>query len=264
MPRLKIVSRQDAKAQRDRPGALASWREKTVARCDEIEHRYFPAHLWPADVYKKVLSEKNRPGLRVAHLGCGHDRVGVRNVLKDAFVIGLDVDRLSLSRISRSPCALANLEAIPARCESLDLLVSEFVFEHLERPERVIAECARILRPGGELVFLTINKNSIPGRLAAWTPFAFHRWINRLRPIETHEADLFPTFYRLNTYRSISRLMDEYGLEQVEFRFLEASFAYLEFSPFLYRLGCRFNRWLLQHESLRGLRTALLGVYRKV
>ena len=81
--------------------------------------------------------------------------------------------------------------------------------------------------------------------------------------MQPDEADIFPTFYRLNTHRRISRLMRKYGLEESEFRFLEASFPYVEFSPFLYRLGCLFNLFLLRHESLRGLRTALLGVYRK-
>lgn len=178
-------------------------------------------------------------------------------------IVGFDLDRAALQRIAPEPCALADLEAIPARNESIDLLVSEFVFEHFERPQKVIAECTRVLRPGGELVFLTINKNSLPGRITAWTPHGFHRWINRIRPIEVDEADVFPTFYRLNTYARISRLFEQHGLEQVEFRFLEASFPYVEFSPLLYRLGCIFNRFLLRHEALRGMRTALLGVYRK-
>lgn len=232
-------------------------------RCDEIENRYFPGHLWPAQVYQKILEEKTQAGLRVAHLGSGHDRVGVRSILKDAFVVGFDLDRPALLRGPSGKGVVANLEAIPARSGSFDLLVSEFVFEHFERPEPIVTECARVLRPGGELVFLTINKNSIPGRVAAWTPLAFHRWINRRRPVPPDEADIFPTFYRINTHRRISRLMQKHSLEEVEFRFLEASFPYVEFSPFLYRLGCLFNLFLLRHESLRGLRTALLGVYRK-
>jgi len=238
-------------------------REKAAARCDEIENRYFPGHLWPAEVYQKVLAEKNRPGLRVAHLGSGHDRVGIRSILGDARVVGFDLDRPALKRGTPGKCVLANLEAMPTQSNSFDLLVNEFVFEHFEHPEPIVAECARLLRPGGELVFLTINKNSIPGRVAAWTPLAFHRWINRRRPMPPDEADIFPTFYRVNTYRRISRLMQRYGLEEVEFRFLEASFPYVEFSPFLYRLGCLFNLFLLRHASLRGLRTALLGIYRK-
>ena len=142
-------------------------RQKAARKREAIEQKYFPGHLWPADVYRRELERRNKPGLRVGHLGSGHDRTGIRSALSRCLIIGLDLDWKSLKRLSPAPCAQANLETIPIQDNSLDLLVSEFVFEHFENPLLVLRECARILKPGGEIVFLTINRNSICGAKAA-------------------------------------------------------------------------------------------------
>jgi hypothetical protein len=43
--------------------------EKAARKCDEIEEKYFPGHLWPGDVYRKELASLNEEGLRLALLG---------------------------------------------------------------------------------------------------------------------------------------------------------------------------------------------------
>ncbi len=238
-------------------------REKAARKCHRIEEKYFPGHLWPGDVYRKELEALNRESLRVGHLGCGHDRRKIRKVLDRAWIVGFDLDRKSLERLKGKDRLMADLGQAPVADESFDLLVCEMVFEHFENPEAVIREACRILKPGGRFLFLTINKNSIPGRITAWTPFFLHRWINRVRPVEVDEEDVFPTWYRLNSYKKIQRVFNANGFVEEKFLFLDATFPYLEFCPFLYRLGSWFNLLLLRYEWLRGFRLALLGVYQK-
>jgi len=238
-------------------------REKIVRKCEAIESRYFPDHRWPADVYKKLLSACDGPGLKVAHLGCGHDQVEVRECFLKSRIVGFDMDLAALTRYRPTFCVLANLEMIPVQDNSFDLLISEFVLEHLKDPGRVFAECHRILRPGGEFIFLTINRNSIPAWVARVTPLYFHRWIKRMLPRPTQDEDVFPTYYRCNRYSTLSQILKHYRFEEIDFQYLDGSFDYLQFSPLLYRLGNLFNVMLLRFEILKGLRVALLGVYRR-
>ncbi len=73
----------------------------------------------------------------------GHTRYfGTDNQLGDA--LGYDYARVSF---------VADLGRIPIRSGAMDAVVSVNVLEHVAEPARVLAECHRVLRPGGR-VFL--------------------------------------------------------------------------------------------------------------
>ena len=50
------------------------------------------------------------------------------------------------------PDVLADVESIPCTDGCADAIVCSEVLEHILRPERVIAECSRLLKPGGQLI----------------------------------------------------------------------------------------------------------------
>lgn len=54
--------------------------------------------------------------------------------------------------------ARANLDALPARDDSIELVASCQVIEHLWDLPRFLRECRRVLRPGGTLVVTTPNR----------------------------------------------------------------------------------------------------------
>ncbi len=54
-----------------------------------------------------------------------------------------------------------------------DLIVMNQVIEHLEDPPQVVAELARVLRPGGQLLVSTPNYDTLGWRLVENT---YHRW----------------------------------------------------------------------------------------
>ena len=51
-----------------------------------------------------------------------------------------------------APDVLADVESIPFANECADAVVCTEVLEHTPRPEQVIAECARLLKPGARLI----------------------------------------------------------------------------------------------------------------
>ena len=46
-----------------------------------------------------------------------------------------------------------SVEGLPFPHATFDAVVGNFVILHVGRPERAIAECARVLKPGGRLAF---------------------------------------------------------------------------------------------------------------
>jgi len=95
------------------------------------------------------------PGKTVLDLACGSGRYALILRGRGAkTVIGLDnsPDMLHHAAVN---CALAEMDTIPLASGSVDLIVCGLAVGHLptERMQRTFAECARILRPDGILLF---------------------------------------------------------------------------------------------------------------
>ncbi len=91
-------------------------------------------------------------------------------------VLALDYDAPAVAHVARryprvAP-ARANLVMLPVADETVDVVVSLQVIEHLWEQERFLAECRRVLRPGGTLIVSTPNRLTFsPGRDTPLNPF---------------------------------------------------------------------------------------------
>jgi ubiquinone/menaquinone biosynthesis C-methylase UbiE len=161
---------------------------------------------------RSLLSETSR----VLDLGCGRGGV-VELFWRDVkLAAGLDPDIPSLAehRAAGMPVIRGRGENIPFADESFDLIVCLWVLEHLERPEAVLREVRRVLKPTGHFVFLTPNLRNpllLLNRLARTLPKLQRRIVPRL--YGRVEADTFPVRYKANTEGSIRALAQLSGLE---------------------------------------------------
>ena len=102
------------------------------------------------------------PGDTVCDLGCGNGMLTEdlsRAVGAGGQVIGIDPSQDMLAAAADRCASLANVslregnaEAIPLDDRSVDGVVSLQVLEYVAGIETALAECARVLRPGGRLV----------------------------------------------------------------------------------------------------------------
>ncbi|MBX7159488.1 MAG: class I SAM-dependent methyltransferase [Acidimicrobiia bacterium] len=102
-------------------------------------------------------------GLDVVELGCGTAYFSAWLARAGARPVGVDLSRPQLSTARRCqtllglafPLVEADAERLPLQPNSFDLAVSEYGACLWCDPELWLAEAARVLRPGGRLVFLT-------------------------------------------------------------------------------------------------------------
>jgi SAM-dependent methyltransferase len=102
-------------------------------------------------------------GLDVIELGCGTAYLSGLLARQGARPVGVDLTPAQLATATRCqerfglvfPLIEANAENVPLQDGSFDLVVSEYGASVWCAPERWVAEAARLLRPGGRLVFLT-------------------------------------------------------------------------------------------------------------
>jgi SAM-dependent methyltransferase len=110
-------------------------------------------HLLPDDLHGKDAIE----------LGCGTAYVSAWLARRGARVTGIDnspkqletARRLQAEHGLEFPLLLGNAETVPLPDESFDFAISEYGAALWADPYRWIPEAARLLRPGGELMFLT-------------------------------------------------------------------------------------------------------------
>jgi SAM-dependent methyltransferase len=102
-------------------------------------------------------------GLDVIEMGCGTGYVSAWLARRGARPVGVDVTpaQLATARALQAehgldfPLLEASAEAVPLPAASFDLAVSEYGASLWCDPDAWIAEAARLLRPGGRLIFLT-------------------------------------------------------------------------------------------------------------
>ena len=102
-------------------------------------------------------------GLEVIELGCGTAYFSAWLARRGARPVGVDVTLAQLRTAARCqeahrlvfPLLQADAESVPLRAASFDLALSEYGASVWCDPRRWVAEAARLLRPGGRLVFLT-------------------------------------------------------------------------------------------------------------
>jgi SAM-dependent methyltransferase len=89
---------------------------------------------------------------RLLDLGCGPGFVlqRLRRHRPALEVIGLDRDRHTLATArAHAPVAAADARALPFSAASFDFVHLRLVLRHLPRPEAVLGELRRVVRPGG-------------------------------------------------------------------------------------------------------------------
>lgn len=102
-------------------------------------------------------------GRRVVELGCGTAYVSAWLARAGAHPVAVDLSRGQLATAARCqerfglrfPLVEADGAVVPLRTGAFDLVVSEYGAAPWCEPAAWIAEAARLLRPGGRLVFLT-------------------------------------------------------------------------------------------------------------
>lgn len=124
-----------------------------------------------------------------------------------AEVVGIDVDEAVHENASLDRVLLVDFaDPLPLEDTSVDVVLSDFTFEHVQDPSHLAAELARVLRPGGWVCARTPHKLGYIGLGARAVPNAAHtRWLRRLQPSRKPE-DVFPVVYGMNTAADLRRL----------------------------------------------------------
>ena len=124
-------------------------------------------------------------------------------------LIGVDIDERVLQNKSTDENFVIK-EKIPLEDNSVDLVICDWVLEHITEPLKFYVEINRILKPNGYFVARTPNFYAYYALIANIVPNKFHNFAIRYVQKERERNDTFPTYYRLNTKRKISKIFKNF------------------------------------------------------
>lgn len=109
-----------------------------------------------------VFSLLTKHSGKALDLGCGTGNYTLELKKRGFDVIGLDASErmVEIARQKGANCIVGNAYSLPFPDESFDLVMSITMFEFLHRPEEVVREIHRVLKPGGEVIIGTMNGRS--------------------------------------------------------------------------------------------------------
>lgn len=144
-------------------------------------------------VKKVIESHFNRTNLKIADIGCGAGFLS--NYLAQTFdsVHGLDASGSTIEvaklndKTNKVKYDLGNAYMLPYENDSMDVVCAMDFLEHVEDPARVVAECSRILKPGGLFLYHTFNRNILSWLIV----IKFMEWFVPNTPKNLHVLHLF-------------------------------------------------------------------------
>ncbi len=199
---------------------------------------------------------------RILDLGCG-DGTRLGNLKTRAEKIGVDINDFAIKKASKNfpdvEFVKVNIEKLPFKSNSFDLVYSMFVIEHVVSPEKVIKEAVRVLKKGDSFILCAPNygapnrrspnskENKLSklakslfrksdGNFLGWTkvkPSKGEYFIDTDTRVEPFIGSLIPFLEKLKLKiikKSSLWEIDDFSVKQLPFRFLGS----LKIPPFDY------------------------------
>jgi ubiquinone/menaquinone biosynthesis C-methylase UbiE len=221
--------------------------------------------------YKEMLKTYINNDTRWLDLGCGQEILPgwmkaeeevATLVLKSKLLVGIDYKLSSLQKHKTLKYKIrGDIIKLPCKNNLFNLVTANMVVEHLENPTEALSEIYRVLEPGGLFIFHTPNFLNYQILIASITP----QWLkNKLIMFfeNRKEDDIFPTYYRLNTYKTIRTLSNANGFNLLEIKILNSSQpSTIMLGPVV--IGELLVIRLLKMKWFANLRTVIIAVLQK-
>jgi 2-polyprenyl-3-methyl-5-hydroxy-6-metoxy-1,4-benzoquinol methylase len=187
--------------------------------------RWRAGYFLPADVYETVIAGLVTPDTAWLDVG-GGKAVFPENPRLSAELAGRCQSLTAVDpsdNVRSNPFAHHVVQSMLEDYQSTDactLATLRMVVEHVERPVEFVRALSRVVRPGGTVVLLTVDRWSPVTLVSHALPFGLHHPIKRIF-WGGEEEDTFPAHYLMNTRASLRAVFEANG-------FREAAFAKLD------------------------------------
>ncbi|QIK65749.1 methyltransferase domain-containing protein [Nocardioides sp. HDW12B] len=214
----------------------------------------------PVRAFARWVAQSTPPGADVLNIGGGCNRSGALPGVRRRAGRVVSVDpsaRVDLDTVADERHRMTLEQFAPDHPESFDVAFAVYVLEHVADPAAFAEAAARVLRPGGCLLALTLNRWHYFG-LTTWATsrLGVDEWLlRRVRDPEVVQEYHVPTEYRMNSIGSVAHRLEDAGFSRVELRMWDLPRLYEPYlPPPLKGVATAWNRaaYTLDHPALMG------------
>jgi len=207
------------------------------------------------------LSEKDR--VVVFDAGCGHkSKIDFHDNAKVIF-IGADMVLDDVKENTDINFGFkGDLNYIPLKDNSVDVIFSNMVLEHLFEPELFFREASRVLTKGGVLIFSTPCIYNVVVVINRLLPDFLSEKLGTLLTGEA-EDDIFPTAYKANSIKQIRELAKDTSFTEKDLLMYQPPPYAFVFSTIVCRLMIGYYKLINKYDSLKFLRGVIIARYQK-
>ncbi len=185
------------------------------------------------------------------------------NITKE--LIGLDIDDIIKKNIYVSKAFLYKGDRFPFPSNSFDVVVSNYVNEHIKNPDEHLKEVYRVLKKNGLYIFRTPNIYYYVTIVSKFSPHWFHKLIaNRLRNLPEDYHDPYPTYYKFNSRRKCIELLTKNDFRIIEIVMIEKEPLYGLSLRVLFFLFMAYERIVNSTRFFSSLRSTILCITKKL
>jgi SAM-dependent methyltransferase len=214
--------------------------------------------------FHELCREHAPPGARILEVGAGPSNPTSAFLATLGELHGIDVSDEVFGNTYLRKSDLIVGDRYPVPDETFDLVVSNYVVEHVANPREHLAEIRRVLKPGGRYVFRTPNLVHYVAIVSRFTPHRFHLFAaNRLRALGPEEHDPWPTVYAMNTPVAVRRHARAAGMEVRRLDMVEKEPSYGMVAKPLFLAFMAYERLVNATDRLSGLRANMFAVLGK-
>lgn len=203
---------------------------------------------------------------KLLEVGCGTQSVvsrRLRESKRSIAVHGLDIEAYALENKDVDEVYIANAEHMPFDDGAYDIVVSQYMLEHVHDYRKTLKEMARVVTKDGILVLRFPNPTSPEAIVTRLTPFWFHVFFRKcIQKVIEAERKTFPTTF---SFKSVENVVKELKLHN----FIEVNIAYFaethyrfQRQPLLVQFVMHYAN-LLSMVSLDRLKSSVVAIARK-
>jgi 2-polyprenyl-3-methyl-5-hydroxy-6-metoxy-1,4-benzoquinol methylase len=220
--------------------------------------------------YHKLIADRLAPGVTVLDVGCGKGSISPFpwNDYPKKRLVGIDPDPAA----SENP----NLDSLvvlrnrqhhqewPLDGQSFDLVTARYVLEHVDSPSEFLGNVRRVLKPGGQFVFLTPNLVHPAMVVSRMLPHSMKERILAATRKGLDTGDIFQTHYHMNTARRLRIQAANSGLEVKQLEVREHQpVGYLDFSIPTFWMAYAYYRAVKWSNAERWFGAGIIGVLKR-
>ncbi len=210
--------------------------------------------------FKKFLDKNINNSAILLDIGCGHATFAKEYYLRAKKRVGIDPDECALKKNEimdeKICCSISDAKLSN---NYFDVVIAQWVLEHLENPQTDIERIAKSCKSGGAFIFMTTNLYSPLMIFSKLLPIKIKK---RLRSscLNVDEDDTYKTYYRINTPKQINRILKNAGFEKLDLQLVEAQ-TYFSWSAILFFAWGAFEKSV---GAILPIKTHIVGVYKKL